>query len=670
MLNKDLIQRAEYLRNQIKYHNELYYKLDKPEISDYDYDLLFKELKSLEENYPSLNSTDSPTQTIEDNKLETFSQIKHETPMLSLSNVFNKEEFISWWDKINSDSTKKNLEMVSELKLDGLAISITYINGKLEYAATRGDGLIGEDVTSNVKTINNVPKSIESLKNITKIEIRGEIYIKRSEFKTLNSIRIENGLEPFSNPRNTAAGSLRQLNPKITAERPLDAFFYSVAYSSNEIPKTQYEILEYLQNLGFQTNPNNNKNTSPDQVLELHNYWTKERSNLDYDCDGIVIKVNDINLQKQLGTTSREPRWAIAFKFNSEKSKTKILSINVNVGRTGAITPLALLKPVKIDGVTVQSATLHNYSYIQDKEIMINDWVLIERAGEVIPKVLEVIKTNRNGNEKKFEMPEHCPSCKEKLFKPCNETTIFCINQLCEEKLIRLLEHFVSKDAMNIEGVGKQLVSNLVNNKCISNIADLYYLQKEDLIKLDGIGSKSVDNILNSIESSKSNPINSLIFSLGILNVGKEASIILSNHFKNIDNIIETNEEKLNLLPGIGPKMAKNIIQYFQNPSNLKIIDKLKQANVKMEINSEDDENIYYSQSLNNMNFVITGTLNIGTRSEIKDFINKNGGKISNNLTKSTDYLIVGENPGSKLDQAKKMQITLLTEQELNKMVD
>ena len=670
MVNEELIQRVKYLHQQIKYHNELYYELDSPEISDYDYDNLFKELKTLEKNHPSLISRESPTQSIQDNKLEIFSQISHESPMLSLSNVFSEEEFISWLDKIKLNTSKKILELVSELKFDGLAISLTYINGTLKHAATRGDGFVGEDVTNNIKTIDNIPKYIYSLKNVDKIEIRGEVYIKKSEFIALNSIRTKKGFPPFSNPRNTAAGSLRQLDPKITSERPLDAFFYTIAFSTTQIPNTQYEILEYLNNLGLQTNPNNQKIISGDEVLKLHNYWGEERSKLDYDCDGLVIKINDINLQKQLGSTSREPRWAIAFKFKSEKSKTKILDIQVNVGRSGAITPIAILDPVYIDGVKVQSATLHNYSYIQKKEIMINDYVIVERAGEVIPKVLEVIKISRKGDEKKFEMPENCPSCNEKLFGTTNEAAIFCMNSFCKEKLIRLLEHFVSKDAMEIDGVGKKIVDILINAEYIYDISDLYFLNKDDLIKLDGLGDKSADNILNSIQSSKTKPLNSLIFSLGISNIGKEASIILANHFKNIDDLINANEDDLNQLPGIGPKMTQNIIDYFQAESNIKIINKLKKANVKMNLTSGYESNIKNTNVLNDIKFVITGTLNTGSRSEIDNLINKHGGKTSNNLSKSTNYLIVGENPGSKLDDAKRMQIKILTEYDFMKMIE
>ena len=670
MVNEELIQRVKYLHQQIKYHNELYYELDSPEISDYDYDNLFKELKTLEKNHPSLISRESPTQSIQDNKLEIFSQISHESPMLSLSNVFSEEEFISWLDKIKLNTSKKILELVSELKFDGLAISLTYINGTLKHAATRGDGFIGEDVTNNIKTIDNIPKNIYSLKNVAKIEIRGEVYIKKSKFIALNSIRTKTGLPPFSNPRNTAAGSLRQLDPKITRERPLDAFFYNIAFSTTQIPNTQYEILEYLNNLGLQTNPNNQKIISGDEVLKLHNYWGKERSKLDYDCDGLVIKINDINLQKQLGSTSREPRWAVAFKFNSEKSKTKILDIQVNVGRSGAITPIAILDPVYIDGVKVQSATLHNYSYIQKKEIMINDYVIVERAGEVIPKVLEVIKISRKGDEKKFEMPENCPSCNEKLFGTTNEAAIFCLNSFCKEKLIRLLEHFVSKDAMEIDGVGKKLVDILINAEYIYDISDLYFLNKDDLIKLDGLGDKSADNILNSIQSSKTKPLNSLIFSLGISNIGKEASIILANHFKNIDDLINANEDDLNQLPGIGPKMTQNIIEYFQAESNIKIINKLKKANLKMTLTSGYESNIKNTNVLNDIKFVITGTLKAGSRSEIDNLINKHGGKTSNNLSKSTNYLIVGDKPGSKLDDAKRMQIKILTEYDFIKMIE
>jgi len=667
MVNEELIQRIEYLREKIKYHNELYYQLNNPEINDYEYDILFEELKKIEISNPNLISSNSPTQIINDNKSEAFSQITHQSPMLSLSNAFNKEDFTAWWNKTKSNISTEQLEMVSELKYDGLAISITYIYGKLEYAATRGDGFTGEDVTRNIQTINNIPKIIKPLKNISQIEIRGEIYIKKSHFKDLNTKRIENGLNPFSNPRNTAAGSLRQLDPKVTANRPLDAFFYSIGFCTGKIPNKQYEILKYLNDLGLQTNPNNAIVISPDQVFQLHDYWSVKRYNLDYNCDGLVIKINDINLQKILGTTSRDPRWAIAFKFKSEKSKTKILDIQVNIGRTGTITPLAILKPVKIDGVNVKSATLHNYSYIQSKEIMINDWVIIERAGEVIPKIIEVIKNKRNGDEKKFKMPNYCPSCKEKLFKPINEVAILCVNTFCKEKLIRLLEHFVSKDAMQIDGIGKKLVTNLVNAEYISDISDIYFLNKEDLLKTDGLADKSADNILNSIKNSKSKPLNCLLFSLGILNIGKEASVIISNHFKNIDRIIQSNTEDLNLLPGIGPKMSNNLVEYFQNKLNINVINKLKKANLKMDLLSsyESDSNV-----LKDMVFVITGTLKMGTRNELNNLINKHGGKTSNSLNKTINYLIVGENPGSKLNQAEKNNIPLLKESDFMKMLE
>lgn len=633
-----------------------YYTLDSPSITDQEYDRYIEELISLETKYPSLVRSDSPTVQIGGEIIDDFKKVTHEIPMMSLGDIFNEDEIIAFDKSVRK--VISNPEYVCELKIDGLSVSLLYKEGKLVRGATRGDGTVGEDITHNVKMIKNVPLS---LPEDIDIEVRGEIYMPKSSFKKLNEERRKNGEKEFANPRNAAAGSVRQLDSSIAKERNLLTFMYHMPNPGNI--KSQYESLEYMKSLTFTVNPNIVKVSSIKEILDYVEYWTIHRKELPYEIDGIVIKVDNFQDQKKLGVTAKVPKWAIAYKFPAEEVLTKLTNIEFCVGRTGKITPRADLEPVRLQGSVVSSATLNNQDYIREKNIMIGDTVSIRKAGDVIPEVVEVKFERRNGSEIPFKMIENCPICGSKLVKKDNEVNYFCTNPECDGRYIESLIHFASRDAMNIEGFGENIVEDFYNMGYLKRISDYYelYNHKEELMELEGFGEKSINNLLDNIENSKSNSMEKLLFGLGIKHVGKKTAKILSEYFNTMDNLINSDIETLSDISDIGEVIASSIVDYFKN--NMNLINKLKEFNLNMKYIGKE-KNI--NESFNGKTFVLTGTLSSMSRDEAKELIESLGGINTSSVSKKTDVVIVGDSPGSKYDKAKELGITIWNEDEFN----
>ena len=634
-----------------------YYTLDSPSITDQEYDRYIEELISLETKYPSLVRSDSPTVQIGGEIIDDFKKVTHTIPMMSLDDIFNEDEVIAFDEKVKK--VVSNPEYVCELKIDGLSVSLLYENGKLVRGATRGDGTTGEDITHNVRTIKNIPLSLPV---DIDIEVRGEIYMPISSFENLNEERRNKGEKEFANPRNAAAGSVRQLDSKIASERNLSTFIYHMPVPGNNI-KTQKDALDYMKELTFTVNPNIKKVNTIKEVLDYINYWTIHRKELPYEIDGIVIKVNNLEDQRRLGYTARVPKWGIAYKFPAEEVLTKLLDIEFCVGRTGKITPRADLSPVRLQGSVVSSATLHNQDYINEKNIRIGDTVSIRKAGDVIPEVVKVKFERRDGSEIPFKMIENCPICGTKLVKKEGEVAYFCPNDKCDARNIEGLIHYVSRDAMNIEGFGERIVEDFYNMGYLKNIKDFYTLDshKESLMELEGFGEKSINNLLDNIENTKKNSLERLLFGLGIKHVGKKKAKILSEHYKNIDNIINSTLEELSSIPDIGDIIAKSIRDYFDNKENIELINYLKNNNVNTEyIGKEKNINELFLDKT----FVLTGTLEKMPRNEAKDIIESLGGKNTSSVSKKTDVVIVGTSPGSKYDDAVNLGITIWNEEE------
>lgn len=635
-----------------------YHTLDNPTISDQEYDKYIRELFELESKYPEYIKEDSPTQRVGSKVLDEFNKITHNIPMMSLSNVFNEEEVRNFDDRIRKEGY--NPKYVCELKIDGLSVSLRYVKGKLVSAATRGDGMVGEDITNNVKTIKTIPLKINKPIDI---EVRGEIYMSKKVFNDINKNREENGLPLFQNPRNAAAGSIRQLDSKITASRKLDSFIYHLPNPLDYNINTHNEALEFMNSLGFKINPNNRLVDNIDEVLEFINYQTKNRNSLSYEIDGIVIKVNSILEQKNLGYTAKYPKWATAYKFPATEVLTKLTDIIFTVGRTGQITPNAILEPVLVQGSTIRKATLHNENYVIEKDIKIGDVVSIIKAGDVIPAVLGPIKERRTGNEMDFKMITKCPICNSFLVKKENEADYFCPNDKCPARNIEKLSHFVSRNAMNIDGLGEKIIEDLYNLKYIRTISDIYDLAKykKSIMELEGYGEKSVTNMLLAIEESKNNSLERLLFGLGIRQVGEKTAKILAKKYKTMDNLINSTKEDLSNIRDIGDIIADSIIDYFKDESNIKLINELKELGLNMtylgQNESDNNPNIY------GRTFVITGTLSKG-RDEIKNIIESLGGNVTSSVSKKTDVVIVGTNPGSKYDKAIELGITIWNEED------
>ena len=632
-----------------------YYQLDKPTITDQEYDDYMDELIRLETNNPNLVRPDSPTLKVGTEVISEFKKITHNTPMLSLGDVFNYDEVREFDERIKK--TINNPNYVCELKIDGLSVSLIYEKGKLVRGVTRGDGMTGEDITHNVRTIKNVPLSLP--KDID-IEVRGEIYMPKASFEKLNQEREKNGENLFANPRNAAAGSVRQLDSKIARDRNLSTFIYHLPNKDNNV-NSQLEALNYMKSLTFTVNPHIKLVNNIEEVIEYLKYWNEHRKDLEYDIDGIVIKVNDFKSQEKLGFTVRVPKWAIAYKFPAEQVLTKLKDIEFCVGRTGKVTPRADLDPVRVAGSLVSSATLHNEDYILSKDIRIGDTVVIQKAGDIIPEVVEVKFERRTGVEERFEMIKECPICHTMLVKKETEAAYFCPNVACDARHIEGLIHFASRDAMNIEGFGERIVEDFYNYGYLKSITDYYHIKdhKEELKKLEGFGEKSIDNLLTSIENSKNNSLERLLFGLGIRHVGKKTAKILASYYDNIDNIIKASYESLCQITDIGDVIAKSVYDYFKE--NVDLFDKLKKLGLNMEYIGKVTN---INEEFNNKTFVLTGTLESLTRDDAKDIIESLGGKITNSVSKKTDVVIVGSNPGSKYDKAKELNITIWNEEE------
>ncbi|MCM8806393.1 MAG: NAD-dependent DNA ligase LigA [Candidatus Omnitrophica bacterium] len=659
-MNKSPKERIEELVKLLNYYNYMYYVENNPVISDYEYDQLYKELVELEEKYPEYRLPDSPTQKVGGAVLEGFRTVEHKIPMLSMDNTYSREELIEFDQRIKRMADVREVEYVVELKYDGVAVSLHYENGNFILGVTRGDGIKGDDITENLKTIKTLPLKIDYKETL---EVRGEVYMRKDDFEKLNKEREKRGEVLFANPRNATAGSLKLLDPKIVAQRNLQIFIYQGFLKDG--PETHWEVLEFLKKIGFPVSPYKKLCKNIEEVIEYCDEWQEKRFSLPYNIDGMVVKVNNLNLQKTLGTTTKSPRWAVAYKFPAEQVTTIVKDVIVQVGRTGTLTPVAILEPVFVSGTTVSRATLHNFDEIQRLGLKIGDRVFVEKSGEIIPKVVKVIPEVRTGNEKDVPIPEVCPVCGSKVVKDKEEVAIRCPNIRCPAQVKERIIHFASRDAMNIEGLGEKWVNILVDKGFLTDYGDIYYLKYEDLIRLERMGSKSARNLLDSIEKSKTRPFENLIYALGIRHIGIHASEILAEEFNSIDELKNATFERLSSIHEIGPIMAESIIEFFSNEENLKVIEKLKKAGVKMEKEIKEEK----KDILSGLTFVITGTLKNYTRNEIQDYIKKLGGKVTDSVSKKTDYLICGDQPGSKLQKAKSLGIKIITEEEFEELV-
>jgi DNA ligase (NAD+) len=679
-------QRIAELREIINHHNYRYYVLDSPEISDAEYDELMKELRQLEADHPELVSPDSPTQRIGAPPVEAFGVVEHPQPLLSLANAFSYEELAAWHKRVSNLLGGRQFDLVCEPKIDGLAVALTYVDGLLVTGATRGDGYRGEDITQNLKTVRSIPLSV-SKEAPPRFEVRGEVYLPKAGFKKLNEERAKEELPLFANPRNAAAGSVRQLDSGITARRPLDIFIYGLGWAEGKaVPDTHWEIMQYLKSLGFKINPNIALCQSLDEAEKYYQSWAESREKSPYEADGIVAKVNYIALQQELGTVAHEPRWAIAYKFPAVQGTTKLIDIGINVGRTGSLNPYAILEPVRVGGVVISSAALHNEEDIHRKDIRIGDWVVVQRAGEVIPEIVEPIVSRRTGKEKIFHMPGRCPVCGSEVIKPEGEAMHRCTNAACPSQALERIKHFVSRGAMDIDGVGEKLCQALFEAGLIKDAADLYRLTREQLLGLERMADKSASNVLNSIEKSKDRPLARVIFALGITHVGEQYAERLEEHFNSIDvgdqyaellaehfdrinNLAKASQEELLAIPSIGPKIAESIVAFFRQEGNRQIIEKLRKAGVRLErekVKEAQPEGL----PLAGLEFVLTGKLDSFSRSEAEAKIKALGGKAGSDVTRKTSYVVMGADPGSKLAKAEKLGTKTLSEAEFLELLD
>lgn len=659
-----IVKRIDELIKIINEADYNYHTLDNPTITDQEYDKYLRELFDLEEEYPSLIRDDSPTQHAGGKVIDEFKKVEHKIPMMSLSDVFSESEIIEFDERIKKEGIIPSY--MCELKIDGLSVSLLYEKGKLVRAATRGDGTIGEDITHNAKTIKSIPLK---LKEEVDIEVRGEIFMNKKTLEEINIERAENKQPLLQNCRNAAAGSIRQLDSSIAAKRKLDTFIYHLPNPEDFGINSHSDAIEYMKHLGFKTNPNNRLVNNIEEVLTFINDKGSIRDNLPYDIDGVVIKVNDIYSQKKLGFTARYPKWATAYKFPAKEVLTKLIDIIFTVGRTGQITPNAVLEPVIVAGSTVSRATLHNEDYVISKDLKIGDVVSIRKAGDVIPEVVEAKKERRTGLEKDFEMIDKCPMCNEKIVKKEGQVDYYCINEHCPARKIEGLIHYASRDAMNIDGLGEKIIEDFFNFGFIEKISDIYKLEnhRKDLITLEGYGNKSVANLLDAIDISKGNSLEKLIFGLGITHVGAKTAKVLASNFKTLEKLIEATEEELVAINDIGDIIAKSVVTYFSNKNNLDEIRRLKELNVNMKyLGKEVIENINFK----NKSFVITGTLEKYSREDAKEIIESLGGKTVDSVSKKTSVVIVGDKPGSKYDKAKKLEIDIWDEETFVNKID
>jgi len=722
---EDVRERIESLRREIRYHDRKYYVEDNPEIPDYEYDQLMKELEALEVQHPDLITPDSPTQRVGGEPAEEFATVEHRVAMLSLDNTYSQEELLDFDNRVrklldaggDAPAPDQEIEYIAELKLDGLGVALIYENGRFVRGATRGDGQRGEDVTGNLKTIRSIPLVLESMQPqagmpvpLPVLEVRGEVYMRKRAFEELNRQREKDGEPPFANARNAAAGSVRLLDPRITASRPLDIFVYMLSYMEGASRSlinqaaTHWGSLQVLREMGFKVNSNTRRLSTVEEVVDYCSVWAEGRDELDYEIDGIVVKVNSLAQQTELGATTKAPRWAISYKFPARQATSKIEDIIVQVGRTGALTPVAVLSPTPLSGTVISRATLHNEDEIRRKDIRIGDTVLIERAGDVIPAVVMVVREKRTGQEKEFQMPDRCPVCGSDVFRPENEAVTRCTNPACPAQIKENLHHFASRNAMNIDGLGPSVIDQLVEKDLVKDAADLYFLKKGELAALERMGDKSAQNLIDAIENSKTNSLARFIFALGIRHVGVRAAEILAEHYSSIDALAEAKADELKGIHEIGPRIAESVAQFFQQGEDRdmrfgrtptvfssirskdplfrsprfptdsprispfsKMKGKFRLAGVRM--SEEARERGSEGASLQGKTFVLTGSLQNMTRNEASEAIKEAGGRVASSVSKNTDYVVVGESPGSKYDRAKKLGITILTEEEFIRLI-
>lgn len=664
MKKNEAKQRIEELRKKTEYYAGKYYDDDKPEISDFEYDMLMVELRNLEKEFPEFKSKESLTQKVGGHVKEGFEKVTHEVPLQSLQDVFSIEEVEEYVNKINEKAEENEIQnktYVVETKIDGLSAALEYKNGKFVRGATRGNGLVGEDVTENLKTVKTIPMKINENIDIT---VRGEVFISKKDFEKMNQEREENEEELFANARNAAAGSLRQLDSKITKKRPLDIYIFNVQKIEGKEFNSHFEELEYLAKLGFNVNPVRIACHSMEEIEKAIKKIGDDRESLTFGIDGAVVKVDDLNFREILGTTAKTPRWAVAYKYPPETKETIVKDIICQVGRTGVITPMAILEPVVVAGSKISKTTLHNEDFIKEKGLKIGDTVVIQKAGDVIPEIVKVVVEKRTGEEKNFEMPKVCPVCGAETVREEGEAAVRCTGIECPAKLFRNLVHFVSREAMNIDGLGESIIKQLLDKNLISNMADIYTLQFEEIASLKKNGQKFASNLVNSINASKQNDLSRLITAFGIRHVGTKASKILARRYKNIDNLMNATSEELALIDDIGPIVANSIREFFLQDQTIDLINKLKEAGVNMEHEEEMIDNRF-----NGKTFVLTGSLENYTRKEAGDLIEKFGGKVSGSVSKKTDYLLAGEDAGNKLTKAQGLGITILTEDEFSDMI-
>lgn len=650
-------RRISELIDLINYHNEKYYNEDTPEIEDFEYDNLMKELIKLEEENPMLKRVDSPSNRVGGKALDKFDQIVHKYPMLSLSNAYSSQDLRDF-DRRVRDTVSGKVEYVIEFKIDGLSVSLTYENGEFVKGATRGDGVVGEDITKNLMTVKSIPLKVDYKDELI---VRGEVYISKDNFEKINKQQEESDQPLYANPRNLAAGSLRQLDPKLTAKRPLDIFIFNLEHLADDDCKTHSGSLELLDKLGFSVSPDFKVFYNIEDVIKYIEYWTDHREELKYGIDGMVIKVNDFEQREQMGFTAKSPRWAIAYKFPAERKTTKLLDIIIEVGRTGNITPTAVLEPVKLAGTTVSRATLHNEDNIKEKDIRIGDMVVVQKAGDIIPQVVEVDKEVRTGEEIIFEMPHKCPVCGESTVRLDGEAAVKCINMSCPAQIRRGIIHFVSRDAMNIDGLGESIITLLLEQNLIKDVSDLYYLKKEDVVNLERMGEKSATNLINALEKSKANDLYRLINGLGIKHIGVKGAKIIANEFKDLDVIMNLNTNQLINLEEFGETMADSVVEFFKEEKNISVIKKLKNAGVNTKIIDNDNEGAI--KVFDKMKIVLTGTLPTLKRNDAKDIIEKLGGKATSSVSKSTSFVLAGEEAGSKLTKANELGVKVIDEE-------
>lgn len=655
------------LRKQLEIWANKYYDEDKPEVSDYEYDMTMNRLKALEKEFPDLVTKDSLTQKVGGHVKEGFEKVEHEVPLQSLQDIFSFEELDEFKERVYK-AAKENgykeddVKFVVETKIDGLSAALEYKNGKFVRGATRGNGLVGEDVTENLKTIKNIPKELPEPINII---VRGEVFIGKKEFEKMNEERELNEEKTFANARNAAAGSLRQLDTKITKKRPLDIYIFNVQKIEGKEFNSHFEELNYLKKLGFNVNPVLNPCNNIPEAIDAINKIGEEREELTFGIDGAVIKVDDLKLREKMGTTSKVPRWAIAYKYPPEKKETKLKDIICQVGRTGAITPMAILEPVKVAGSTISKTTLHNEDFIKEKDIRVGDTIVVQKAGDVIPEILEVKKEKRDGTEQVFEMPKVCPVCGAPVVREEGEAVSRCIGIECPAKLVRNIIHFVSRECMNIDGLGDKIIEQLINRNLISNIADIYFLKFEDIATLKKNGQKFTQNLIEAINNSKNNDLYRLIAALGIRHIGKKAAKTLAKKYKTMDSLINASLESLAMTDDIGEISANSIYEFFRQDQTIDLINRLKEANVNMEaLDTEDIDNRFEGKT-----FVLTGTLERFTRKEASDLIEKHGGKTSGSVSKKTDYVLAGEDAGSKLTKAQNLGVEIITEEQFEEMM-